>query len=86
MLEHSAYQPRVQTASSGPGKCLCMKKKICVLIAMMCVFLQSKTLILAIENAVMFSYGSYLFEVVVQDAAYSVCFKGSQQFFLPIPF
>ena len=43
------------------------EKKICVLIAMMCVFLQSKTLILAIENAVLFSYGSYLVEVVVQD-------------------
>ena len=42
---------------------------MCVLIAMMCVFLLSKTLILAIENAVLLSYGSYLIEVVVQDCS-----------------
>ena len=28
--QHSAYQPRVQTPSSGPGNCYCMKK-ICVI-------------------------------------------------------
>ena len=29
MFEHSAYQPPVQTASSGPCKCKCMKKNMC---------------------------------------------------------
>ena len=28
VFEHSAYLPRVQTASSGPGKCECMNKYV----------------------------------------------------------
>ena len=28
VCEIVAYRPRVQTASSGPGKCLCMKKHV----------------------------------------------------------
>ena len=38
MLEHSAYQPCVQTASSGHGKCFCMKNNVCIDRHDVCVF------------------------------------------------